>query len=99
MSDDTPKKCDLFPTSSSRTVDPCMTLINNSFAVAKDEYLIAVDPKMRSLQDQQPAPVVPQSAASTVDVDDESKKSFKSLAWSHPIQVLGDSFFFVSNFF
>lgn len=68
-----------------------MALINNCFAVAKDEFLIAVDPKSK-LQE-----LVPKSGSTvagtvaTAAVADPAK-SFKSLAWSQNIQVLGKSF-------
>lgn len=92
ISDGIPKKRDLFPTGSSRAINPCITIINNCFAVLKDEYLIAVDPKCNSIQDgvQIPAsgsaiPIKPINTPS----DNITHKSFKSLAWSQNIQALG----------
>lgn len=70
-----------------------MTFINNCFAVAKDEYLIAVDPKMKSIQDDVPIPAAGSAAsiaAATASAQNVmTTKTFKSLAWSQNIQVLG----------
>lgn len=93
ISGKTPERKDLFPTSSSRTIDPCISILDDIFAVAKDEYLIAVNPKT-IFQDFH----VPVSAGS-VSKDDlkvkqeaEHKKMFKSLAWTHPLQTLSKYF-------
>lgn len=82
MSGETPQKLDLFPTSSSRTIDPCIALIDGYFAVAKDEYLFAVDPKNKSLQE-------PSTSLSYFPANTESTK-FKALEWTNPLQVLGE---------
>lgn len=81
MSGETPKKLDLFPTSSSRTIDPCIAMIDGCFAVAKDEYLFAVDPKNKSLQE--PSSSMP----NFIDTSESTK--FKALEWTHPLQMLG----------
>lgn len=81
MSTDIPQKLDLFPTSSSRTIDPCIAMIDGCFAVAKDEYLFAVDPKNKSLQE-------PSTSLANFPTNTESTK-FKALEWTHPLQVLG----------
>lgn len=82
MSGDTPKKLDLFPTSSSRTIDPCIAMIDGCFAVAKDEYLFAVDPKNKSLQE-------PSSSSMANFPDTSESTKFKALEWTHPLQMLG----------
>lgn len=79
MSSDVPQKLDLFPTSSSRTIDPCIAMIDGCFAVAKDEYLFAVDPKNKSLQE----------PSTSFPTNTESAK-FKALEWTHPLQVIGE---------
>lgn len=68
-----------------------MTFINGCYAVAKDEYLIAVDPKSK-FQD-----LPPTSGSVKVAGDglmatgqDTENVTFKSLAWSQNIQVLGE---------
>lgn len=69
-----------------------MTIINNCFAVSKDEYLIAVDPKSKSIQDEAQIPTAGSAVpiAETKDSQDNmTPKTFKSLAWSQNIQVLG----------
>lgn len=75
------KKTELFPTSSSRNVDPCITIISNElFSVAKDEFLISVDPKKSEAK-----------AKGTEDFltsKDVSSKKFKSLQLSQPPQVV-----------
>lgn len=83
ISGENPKKQDLFPTSSSRTIDPCISLIDNYFAVAKDEYLIAVDPKSKSPHEPKTAVV-----EAAIKGEKETRKTFKSFAWSQPVQVL-----------
>lgn len=68
-----------------------MTFINGCYAVAKDEYLIAVDPKSQ-FQD-----LPPTSGSVKVAGDglmatgqDTENVTFKPLAWSQNIQVLGE---------
>lgn len=90
----------MFPTSSSKTIDPCIAIINEFFAVVKDEYLIAVDPK---------SSILPDSTASGGKIlkdqvtlpQDNTNKPFKSFAWSHPITQLGMCFlnFFYTSIF
>ncbi|XP_055308436.1 vam6/Vps39-like protein [Sitodiplosis mosellana] len=87
ISSERPRKTELFPTSSSKTIDPCITVINELFAVVKDEFLIAVDPK---------SSVLPETCATSGKISkeqatlpqDQTNKSFKSFAWSHPISQL-----------
>lgn len=82
ISGERPRKVDLFPTSSSKTIDPCITIINDCFAVVKDEFLIAVDPKSSTLSD---------SAANEKLLmmdpmgNNKSSKRFKSFAWTQPV--------------
>lgn len=84
ISSERPRKIDLFPTSSSRTIDPCIAIINDLFAVVKDEFLIAVDPK---------SSILPETSASSgkiqVALPETTSKTFKSFAWSHPVTQLG----------
>lgn len=88
ISSEKPRKIELFPTSSSKTIDPCIAIINEYFAVVKDEFLIAVDPK---------SSILPDSSASSGRVlkdqvtlpQDNTNKPFKSFAWSNPINQLG----------
>lgn len=77
-----PKKIELFPCSS-KTIDPCIAIINGLFAVVKDEYLIAVDPKSsgssgKIFKDQATTP------------QDNESKTFKSFSWTQPISQLGN---------
>lgn len=58
-------------------------MIDNYFAVAKDEYLIAVDPKSKSPHEPKTAVV-----EAAVKGEKETRKTFKSFAWSQPVQVL-----------
>lgn len=91
ISSEKPKKIELFPTSSSKTIDPCIAVINDLFAVVKDEFLIAVDPKNS---------ILPDSGASSGKIfkdqgalaQDNANKTFKSFAWSQPISQLGETF-------
>lgn len=86
ISSEIPRKTELFPTSSSKTIDPCIAIINEMFAVVKDEFLIAVDPK---------SSILPESSMSSGKllknqvIQSDANKPFKSFAWSHPINQLG----------
>lgn len=82
-----PRKTELFPTSS-KTIDPCIAIINEMFAVVKDEFLIAVDPKSSTM--------IESSATSGKMLKDQinlpldnTSKPFKSFAWSQAISQLG----------
>lgn len=86
ISGNNPAKQDLFPTSSSRTIDPCIALIDNCFAVAKDEFLIAVDPKSKSPHES--ITVAAAGTAATIINEKEKRETFKSFAWSQPLQIL-----------
>lgn len=75
------KKRELFPTSSSRTIDPCMTKIGNDlFAVAKDDTLIPV-----SLTQTEEFDKKADNSKNTKSI----KPVFKSFTWSQPLQMLG----------
>lgn len=85
-----PKKYDLCLTSSSRVMDPCICLIgNNIFGVAKDEYLIAIDPKVYTEKDKKQD--LQKKAFDKMPVlgNVESRKSLKPLTWSQPLLALG----------
>ncbi|XP_055309525.1 vam6/Vps39-like protein [Sitodiplosis mosellana] len=87
ISSERPRKTELFPTSSSKTIDPCITVINELFAVVKDEFLIAVDPKSSVLQETCATSGKISKEQATLP-QDQTNKSFKSFAWSHPISQL-----------
>lgn len=80
---------DLFPTSSSKTIDPCITVINDYFAVVKDEFVIAVETKAPTQTDETGNPKITKEQAVAAAVLNDGKKPFKSLAWSSPIHQLG----------
>ena len=84
ISDEKRKKTDLFPTSSSRTIDPCMTLIDNEkfFGVIKDEYLITIPASDEVKNDK----MKPDSGTSILDP--KTNKSFPTIVWSEPPQML-----------
>lgn len=81
ISGERPRKVDLFPTSSSKTIDPCITIINDCFAVVKDEFLIAVDPKSSTLSDS----AVNEKLLMDPMGGNKSSKRFKSFAWTQPV--------------
>ncbi|XP_059611031.1 vam6/Vps39-like protein [Phlebotomus argentipes] len=87
LTDKDPDKRDLFPTSSSRTVDPCVTIIDGDrFALAKDEFIIPVDPQNLILQEMN-------KTKGSVRAEDfaggeETPKVIKSIAWTSPVQAL-----------
>lgn len=58
------------------------------FAVVKDEFLIAVDPKSSSLSESIAASGKILKEQATMP-QDESNRKFKSFAWSHPVSQLG----------
>lgn len=74
----------MFPTSSSRTIDPCLTLIDNEkyFGVVKDDYLITI-PSSDELKN---AKTKPESGTSVLDP--KANKSFPTIQWSEPPQML-----------
>lgn len=80
---------DLFPTSSSKTIDPCITIINDYFAVVKDEFVIAVESKAPVPTDATGNPKITKEQVVAAAVQDDGNKPFKSLAWSSPIHQLG----------
>ena len=80
---------DLFPTSSSRTIEPCINLIDNDrlFGLVKDEYLITVstrvaDEKNKMLQARQDSTV----SSSSLSVLDPKNGKTSTIAWSEPLQ-------------
>lgn len=80
-------KFDLFPTSSARSIDPCITIINNvGFAVAKDDYVIVVDPLIATADEKDY--VVIQGSSQMKSTAEDSKLSFRSIAWSSPLQTM-----------
>lgn len=62
--------------------------MNELFAVVKDEFLIAVDPRSSILPETSAASgkILKEQAALP---QDNTNKPFKSFAWSHPISQLG----------
>lgn len=89
ISEEKPRKIDLFPTSSSKTIDPCVTIINECFALVKDEFLVAVDPKSSTLSDINTNNKLLLQELTAGPSKDSTNKRFKSFAWSHPLQALG----------
>lgn len=100
LSDSTPKKNDLFPTGS-RSQEPCIVQINDYFAVAKDEVLIPVQPRINSLAGP-PTSGSTSNAGGGLAVGGSSGSSFassaqlaadavvdtfRSFVWSQPIQA------------
>lgn len=81
---------DLFPTGS-RAHDPCIVQIHDYFAVAKDEVLIAVQPKPKANPSAGQLPISGQSgsafASSQQLADDAVADTFRSLEWSQTIQM------------
>lgn len=74
----------MFPTSSSRTIDPCICLIDNEkyFGVVKDEYLITIP----SSSEAKNAKTKLDSGASVLDP--KANKSFPTIVWSEAPQML-----------
>ncbi|KAH8382910.1 hypothetical protein KR009_005771 [Drosophila setifemur] len=83
ISGKTPKKYDLFLTSSSISRDPCICLIRNSFlGISKDSYLVMVDPSQYKSKESEG------NATSIEEVRPggrESKKSLSPLLWTSPL--------------
>lgn len=80
-----PKKRDLFPISSSRTMEPCISILSeNVFGIAKDEFLISIYPQV----DQE----LPTEGQYNPELDEASAeaadKRFGTLQWSEPLQQL-----------
>lgn len=69
----------MFPTSSSRTIDPCLTLIDNEkyFGVVKDDYLITI-----------PSSDEVKNKTGTSILDPKTNKNFPTIQWSEPPQML-----------
>ncbi|XP_017141940.1 vam6/Vps39-like protein [Drosophila miranda] len=83
ISCNTPKKHDLFLTSSSVSRDPCICLIrNNMLGISKDKYLVIVDPSQYKSKE---------NDGSATSVDEvrpggmENKNSLPPLLWSSPL--------------
>ncbi|XP_035892749.1 vam6/Vps39-like protein [Anopheles stephensi] len=96
MSASQPRKVDLFPTSSSKTIEPCITLIEDSvFAVVKDEFLITIYTEKYRVDDRDgpgnsmSGSVKPAEALASVKADAAKRTmNLKSLIWSEPFQCL-----------
>lgn len=97
LSDTKPVRHDLFPTGS-RAHEPCIVQINDYFAVAKDEVLIAVQPKPNTNSGagntstgsgQLPIGGLSGSAFASSQqlADDAVADTFRSFEWSQPIQT------------
>lgn len=71
-----------------RTIDPWITIINDCFAVIKDEYLVAVDPQNEIAKQSTDDGLL---AAAT---NPQLNQQLKSFAWTQPITVLGSYFQF-----
>lgn len=88
ISGKTPKKHDLFLTSSSISRDPCICLIrNHMLGISKDNYLVVVDPdqyshnkdgNVNSFENVRPGGM-------------ENKNSLTPLLWSSPLLDLGSN--------
>jgi Vam6/Vps39-like protein vacuolar protein sorting-associated protein 39 len=83
----------LFPTSSSRNVEPCISIVDSKyFAVAKDEFVITVNPEASfSVEDKNDFEIVKaikdMGSASIMDTD--NTKQSQTISWSEPVQMLG----------
>lgn len=99
--DEKRRKIDLFPTSSSRTIDPCIAQIDEKyFGVIKDEYLITIgssgetEKDLKNLKSKGEMVGVGSSSgnlASMVNatsVLDFKNKAYPTLAWKEPLQML-----------
>uniref|UniRef100_A0A8W7PS59 CNH domain-containing protein n=1 Tax=Anopheles coluzzii TaxID=1518534 RepID=A0A8W7PS59_ANOCL len=94
MSAAQPRKVDLFPTSSSKTIEPCITLIEDSvFAVVKDEFLITIYTEKYRADDREgpnsmSGSVKPVEAKAVKADAAKRTMNLKSLIWSEPFQCL-----------
>lgn len=87
LSEEQPRKIDLFPTSSSKSIEPCISLIEDGvFAVAKDEYLVTVytEKYTNDGKDKGTGSVKPDASLLTT----KDTRNLKSLSWSEPFQGL-----------
>ncbi|XP_055540397.1 vam6/Vps39-like protein [Wyeomyia smithii] len=81
------KKIDLFPTSSSKSIEPCISLIEDGvFAVAKDEYLVTVYTEKYTNEGKESGSGLVKPDASLLTTKDT--RNLKSLTWSEPFQAL-----------
>lgn len=81
ISDEKRKKQDLFPTtSSSRSIDPCISLIDNEkfFGVIKDEHLITIPTSEESKR----------LDSKTSILDPKTSKTLPTITWSEPPLVV-----------
>ncbi|XP_035774752.1 vam6/Vps39-like protein isoform X2 [Anopheles albimanus] len=92
---DQPRKIDLFPTSSSKSIEPCITLIeDNVFAVVKDELLITICTEKYQQDEREGTNMSgsvkpPDLAANTAAaLGDKRTMNLKALNWSEPFQSL-----------
>lgn len=82
-----PRKIDLFPTSSSKSIEPCISLIEDGvFAVAKDEYLVTVYTEKYTNDGKDKVSSMTKPDASLLTTKDT--RNLKSLSWSEPFQGL-----------
>ncbi|XP_055613436.1 vam6/Vps39-like protein [Uranotaenia lowii] len=87
ISGEQPKKIDLFPTSSSKSIEPCISLIEDGvFAVAKDEYLVTVYTEKYKTDGKENSSGLVKPDASMLTTKDT--RNLKSLIWSEPFQGL-----------
>ncbi|XP_001853245.2 vam6/Vps39-like protein [Culex quinquefasciatus] len=87
ISGEQPKKIDLFPTSSSKSIEPCISLIEDDiFAVAKDEYLVTVYTEKYKTDGKENNTGLVKPDASLLTTKDT--RNLKSLIWSEPFQGL-----------
>lgn len=87
LSGEQPRKIDLFPTSSSKSIEPCISLIEDGvFAVAKDEYLVTVYTEKYTKDGKDKGTGLVKADASMLTTKDT--RNLKSLSWSEPFQGL-----------
>lgn len=85
ISDDKKRKQDLFPTtSSSRAIDPCVSLIDNEkfFAVVKDEHLITIPTSDEAKNN------VSKLDSEASILDPKSSKTLPTITWTEPPTVV-----------
>jgi hypothetical protein len=84
ISDDKRKRYDLFPTTSSasRSIDPCITLIDNEkfFAVVKDEHLVTIPAYSEDTNNSK--------INSASILNPKTSKLLPTITWSEPAQLV-----------
>lgn len=79
-----PQKNELFPISSSRNMDPCISILSeNIFGVAKDEFMISVYVPLK-----QDVPTEGQFTEKMAQGGSLTDKKFGNLLWSEPLHQL-----------